>query len=67
MEDRSPDLVRRSETIDQVLNRVYIAFSRKQAARKAVRYCLFTVYSEASMNDDMKTLLTELYTDVVTS
>jgi len=65
VEGRPPDLARRSETLDQVLNRVYTAFGRKQAARKAVRYCLSTVYPEASMDDDMKTLLAELYSDVV--
>lgn len=65
VEGRPPDLARRSETLDQVLNRVYTAFGRKQAARKAVRYCLSTVYPEAPMDDDMKTLLAELYSDVV--
>ena len=62
---RPPDLARRSETLEQVLNRVYTAFGRKRSARKAVQYCLSTVFTEAPTDDDMKTLLAELYSDVV--
>lgn len=61
----SIDWAERSDSLENVLTRVRRAFSGREAAEDAVRYCLTKVYPEAPMDDDMKDLLAEYYLDVV--
>lgn len=66
VEGNPPDLGRPTVTVEKVLRRVHSAFGdQNRKAQNALRYCLSKIYPEAPTDDEMQSMLSEYYHDVV--